>query len=210
MHKPPVFFTLKDMTVFAEHAPEQLYEPIVEILERFPGGLSEHELLRALTDEGFLGFNPELLSEDLALFQTHFFLFHVLYRLRDTLLQQGRYELEIFCLEIRLWPYRPDELQSEGLVEADPLREYYLDLKNLHEIDAAEVRKLLSGFFGRLEAYEQRRDAYKVLGLEEGASLQVVRRKYRVLAKKHHPDRGGDSEKFQEVEHAMKLLSRLY
>lgn len=210
MHKPPVFFTLKDMTVFVEHTPEQLYEPIVEILERFPKGLSEHELLRALTDEGFLGFNPELLSEDLALFQTHFFLFHVLYRLRDTLLQQGRYELEIFCLEIRLWPYRPDKLQSEGLVEADPLREYYLDLKNLHEIDAAEVRKLLSGFFGRLEAYEQRRDAYKVLGLDEGASFKAVRQRYRSLVKKHHPDQGGDSEKFQEVEHAMKLLSRLY
>lgn len=198
------------MTVFAEHTPEQLYEPMVEILEKHPGGLSEHELLRALTDEGFIGFNPELLSDDLALFQTHFFLFHVLYRLRDMLFQQGRYELEIFCLEIRLWPYRPDELQSEGLVEADPLREYYLDLNNLHEIDAAEVRRLLTGFFGRLEAYEQRRDAYKVLGLEEGASLQVVRRRYRVLAKKHHPDRGGDSEKFQEVEHAMQLLSRLY
>src|SRR6056297_3998383 len=110
------------MTVFVEHTPEQLYEPIVEILERFPKGLSEHELLRALTDEGFLGFNPELLSEDLALFQTHFFLFHVLYRLRDLLHEQQRYELEIFCLEIRLKPYRNAAAQGQGLAQIDPLR----------------------------------------------------------------------------------------
>ena len=63
------------MPVFKSHTVEQLFEPIVEILKQNPQGLSEHELLHALTDAGFLGFDPALLSEDLVLFQTHFFLF---------------------------------------------------------------------------------------------------------------------------------------
>lgn len=210
LHNSEFYFTLKDMPVFEEHTPEQLYEPIVEILEARPTGLSEHELLHALTEKGFLGFSPKQLDQELSLFQTHFFLFHVLYRLRDVLHEQQRYELAIFCLEIRLWPYRPDEQQTFDLVETDPLREYYLDLQNLHETDAAEVRRMLEGFYLRLEAYEQRTKAFHTLGLAEDASLKTVRQRYRSLVKKHHPDHGGDREIFEEVETAMQLLSRLY
>ena len=198
------------MPVFEEHTPEQLFEPIVEVLERAPNGLTEHELLKALTERGFLGFDPALLAEDLPLFQTHFFLFHVLYRLRDVLREQQRYELTIFCLEMRLQPYQSLYVQSEELVEVDPLREYYLDLQNLQETDAAEVRRILEGFYHRLEAYTQRTKAYHTLGLDEGADLAAVRRRYRSMVKKHHPDHGGDREKFQEVEQAMQLLNQLY
>lgn len=198
------------MPVFEEHAPEQLYEPIVEVLERAPEGLTEHELLHALTEQGFLGFDPALLGEELLLFQTHFFLFHVLYRLRDVLREQQRYELAIFCLEIRLWPCRSLNAQSEELVEADPLREYYLNLRNLQETDAVEVRRMLEGFYSRLEAYEQRLTAYQTLGLNEGAGLAAVRRRYKSLVKKYHPDHGGDREKFQEVKQAMQILNYLY
>lgn len=198
------------MPVFEKHSPEQLYEPIIEVLEENPGGVSEHELLHALTEKGFIGFDPARLDEDLSLFQTHFFLFHVLYRLRDILHAQQRYELAVFCLEIRLWPYRAQVQDSSDVVETDPLREYYLDLHNLHETDAAEVRRMLEGFYQRLKAYEQRARAYHTLGLTEGVSLQTVRQRYRSLVKKHHPDHGGDREKFQEVEFAMQLLSRLY
>lgn len=210
LHKRPLFFSLESMPVFKEHTPEQLYEPIVEVLERAPGGLSEHELLHALTERGFLGFNPALLCEELSLFQTHFFLFHVLYRLQEVLREQQRYELAIFCLEIRLWPYRSLNAKIDELVEADPLREYYLNLDNLNGTDAAEVRRMLEGFYLRLEAYEQRSKAYHILGLDESSGLAAVRRRYRSLVKKYHPDHGGDREKFQEVEQAMQLLSRLY
>ncbi len=205
--------------MFQSYTAVQLFEPIVEILEEHVQGLSEHKLLYALSDRGFLEFNPQLLSEELSLFQTHFFLFHVLYRLRDLLHEQQRYELEIFCLEIRLKPYRDTTAQaqgqSQGLAQIDPLREYYLDVKQLHETDAAEVRQMLNGFYQRLEAYEQQREALEVLGLEDrglGAtvSIHTVRRRYRALVKQHHPDRGGDREKFHAVENAMELLSRLY
>jgi len=201
--------------MFQSYNAIQLFEPIVEILEEHVQGLSEHKLLYALSDRGFIEFNPQLLSEELSLFQTHFFLFHVLYRLRDLLHEQQRYELEIFCLGIRLKPYRDAAAQGQGIAQLDPLREYYLDLKQLHGTDAAEVRQMLNGFYQRLEAHEQRRGALEVLGLgdrdlEEPVHIDKVRRRYRALVKQHHPDHGGDRERFHAVENAMELLSRLY
>ncbi|CAF5220431.1 unnamed protein product, partial [Rotaria magnacalcarata] len=34
------------------------------------------------------------------------------------------------------------------------------------------------------------------LDVDQGASISEIKRAYRELSKKHHPDRGGDPEKF--------------
>lgn len=44
--------------------------------------------------------------------------------------------------------------------------------------------------------------SYSVLGVSEGASLEVCKSAYRRLCKKYHPDMGGDATKFQEVNKA--------
>ncbi len=36
---------------------------------------------------------------------------------------------------------------------------------------------------------------YKALGLEKGADQNAIKKAFRVLAMKHHPDKGGDQEK---------------
>jgi len=52
------------------------------------------------------------------------------------------------------------------------------------------------------------KDYYRILGLEPGAGDEEVRRAYRDLALKHHPDRqGGDTCRFQEVQEAYEVLS---
>lgn len=43
---------------------------------------------------------------------------------------------------------------------------------------------------------------YKVLGLEPSASEEEVKEAYREKAKEHHPDQGGDAEKFKEIQKA--------
>jgi hypothetical protein len=48
--------------------------------------------------------------------------------------------------------------------------------------------------------------ALRLLGLEQGASLEAIKRAYRRLAKAHHPDLGGDAAAFQAVEAAYRLL----
>ena len=50
-------------------------------------------------------------------------------------------------------------------------------------------------------------DLYEVLGLQQGAAAEEVKRAYRRKAREHHPDAGGDAERFKEVTHAYEVLS---
>lgn len=48
---------------------------------------------------------------------------------------------------------------------------------------------------------------YDILGVPEDADATVLKKAYRDLARKLHPDKGGDPEKFKEVDAAYKVLS---
>ncbi len=49
-------------------------------------------------------------------------------------------------------------------------------------------------------------EALKLFGLESSATLQDVKKRYRTLAKQHHPDTGGDEEMFKKINAANKVL----
>lgn len=51
------------------------------------------------------------------------------------------------------------------------------------------------------------KDYYKILGVERNASDADIKKAYRSLAMKHHPDRGGDDTVFKEVNEAYSTLS---
>lgn len=48
---------------------------------------------------------------------------------------------------------------------------------------------------------------YETLGINRGASTDEIKKAYRSMAMKHHPDRGGDERKFKEIEEAYRTLS---
>lgn len=50
------------------------------------------------------------------------------------------------------------------------------------------------------------KDYYQILGIDKSASAEDIKRAYRRLASQHHPDKGGDTAKFQEVEEAYRTL----
>jgi curved DNA-binding protein len=50
-------------------------------------------------------------------------------------------------------------------------------------------------------------DYYSTLGLNRNATQDEIKKAYRSLAMKHHPDRGGDEKKFKEIEEAYRTLS---
>ena len=50
-------------------------------------------------------------------------------------------------------------------------------------------------------------DYYKTLGVSKDASEAEIKKAFRKLAQKHHPDAGGDEEKFKEINEAYEVLS---
>jgi len=52
------------------------------------------------------------------------------------------------------------------------------------------------------------KDYYQILGVSRNASQEEIRKAYRELARKYHPDRaGGDEQKFKEINEAYQVLS---
>ena len=52
------------------------------------------------------------------------------------------------------------------------------------------------------------KDYYKILGISSGASQDEIKKAYRKLAHKHHPDKnGGSEERFKEINEAYQVLS---
>ena len=50
-------------------------------------------------------------------------------------------------------------------------------------------------------------DYYQILGVSRDASPDEIKRAYRKLAHKYHPDKGGDEKKFKEINEAYQVLS---
>ena len=65
------------------------------------------------------------------------------------------------------------------------------------EVDQAERR---------IESLDDSRARYKLLGIERGATEGEIKRAYQKLAFEHHPDEGGDPERFRQATKAYELL----
>jgi len=50
------------------------------------------------------------------------------------------------------------------------------------------------------------KDYYSILGINKTATADDIKKAYRRLASQHHPDKGGDTGKFQEIEEAYRIL----
>lgn len=60
---------------------------------------------------------------------------------------------------------------------------------------------------GRPRADVDTTKLYETLGVEKSANGKEIKKAYRKLAVKHHPDKGGDEHKFKEISAAYEILS---
>ena len=51
------------------------------------------------------------------------------------------------------------------------------------------------------------KDYYNILGINRGASPDEIKKAFRKMAHVHHPDKGGNAEKFKEINEAHQILS---
>lgn len=183
-----------------------LFCAVLEEIRAVPGGISEYELLRRLggrSDAG--GLSTAHLRDAMGLFRVHFTLFHCLYHIRQRLLCEGE-DLIIGCLRIAVTTAA--QAGERALAAHDPLAAYYLDLQNLEAMDAGRVEALLGDFWRMFQRYGRRGQALEILGLEGPASDAEIKVRYRQLAMRHHPDRGGDPHTLQRINEAMAMLGK--
>ncbi|CAF3775214.1 unnamed protein product [Rotaria magnacalcarata] len=110
-----------------------------------------------------------------------------------------------------LWPKseKKQSLHPENISSYPPCRDKY------HLLRASEPRRRRRTIFVKIalltawiillilayrvsliETEHKEYDPFMTLDVDQGASISEIKRAYRELSKKHHPDRGGDPEKF--------------
>ncbi len=185
-----------------------LQDLILDVLRDRAAAISEYDLMSALAARSAEGFGESAFRNHLSMFQSHFLLFHCLYRLRDRLFFSDSLYLDIHCLSIGLRPCHSNVTTLPQ--QRDPLRDYYLDFSNLEQTTEEDVESLLNRFWRRYIATDHRLDALRVLELDAPVEFDEIKAQYRRLVMRHHPDRGGSKERLQAVNEAMEQLRAYY
>ena len=182
--------------------PESFILALQVELEKQSGGIGEYELMQSLKQQGYFDFLSEPASPH-ELFQAHFFLFHSLYLLSNTLLDEKKYLLDIHTLKIQLLTYQQG---NNDLQVDDKLKAYYLNFDNLENTSEEDVYGMLDSFWNKYNRFENRASALSELELKDPVDDKIIKKEYRRLIMQHHPDRGGDTEKIQKLNDAIKKL----
>ncbi|MDC8832006.1 DNA-J related domain-containing protein [Alteromonas gilva] len=172
-------------------------------------GLSEYALIKLLQQPPWCVFENVDLADSLVMFRCHFVLFNALYTLSDAWREQGIGELHIHTLKIRLLPATHSQA---GITESDSLKAYYLNWDNFTTTTSSDVDALLNDFWQRITtgnpAEGDVQEARQALGFDtqEQLSAPVIKKRYRQLLQRHHPDKGGSTEVTQKISHAYRVL----
>ncbi len=151
------------------------------------------------------------LSSPLSLFRHHFLIFNCLYRLQLNCTLHQKYFLNISSLSIQVSAFiLTEENDEQHISHYDPLALFYLDLTHLENSNEQQVQSLLDQFWQYYFCDDKKQQALSILELSEAVDFKQIKRQYRRLAMKHHPDRGGDSEKLIAIHQAMQCLQHYY
>ncbi|MFT2098485.1 DNA-J related domain-containing protein [Marinomonas sp. 2405UD66-6] len=187
-----------------------LVGPILAILKKSPNGISEFDILKALKDL-LPAFSQLADDSNLQLFRQHFLIMNALYQLQTSLWQEENLVLDITATRITLFSASQVKLSGSthlsDSVDAK-LAAYYLDWDEYEKTDADGVSRLLNSFFKGISLTgSDRNSALKILEIDaENPTKADIKQQYRKLAQQHHPDRGGDQDRFIDLRQAYEYL----
>lgn len=178
---------------------------ILDYIRQNGGSIKEHHLLSYIESE-----HPEFFSnlgESPTLYKKHFLLFHHLYQINEVLSKE-QLRLIISALDIRLLPIG-EAGQSIGGV--DGLKDFYLNIDNLFKSEE-EIIIMQRQFWQKYLAIDKKAKAIKIMQLdkEPEINLQKIKKRFNELARKYHPDKGGDKEAFIQIKQAYDDLKLLF
>ncbi len=179
---------------------------LLRLLRDHEEGLSEYQLIQAIKEDIFAEAADDLFRDTHKLFTVHFIIFHSLYRLRQELVQSGSGNLQISPLKIKILPCTEND--GKQLDDPDPLCDYYLDVSNLHTTTQQDVDDLMNNFWQYFLVSGDKQTAMDILEINEPFDRDSLTQQYRKMVMKHHPDRGGDTLKLQEINNALQVLKR--
>jgi len=182
---------------------------IIKIIQSCGGVIREYELLKLVEKE-----HPDFfksLGETPSLYKKHYYLFYHLYQLRSELLKTNQ-SLIISVIKISLVELSDTKNQ---LAETDALAKFYSDFNNINLSDD-EVSVMLNQFWEKYLAIDKKVEALEILGLDDVDGLSKsqlskseITKRYKQLANRYHPDKGGDDEKFTKIKAAKDQLLKL-
>ena len=193
---------MSDLTEKAAVIQDILYE----ILQDNEEGFSEYELIHMIKEDVFDEKTNALFNDTQQLFTVHFLIFHALYRLREQLWTSRMGHIEISPLNICIKPY--PESGDQGMGPVDKLGEYYLNLSNLKTTSRQDLDDLLDNFWQYFLRPEKKLSAMEILEIKEPFDNQQLKQQYKKMVMLHHPDRGGDKTRLQEINHAFEILKQ--
>ncbi|MDP5252990.1 MULTISPECIES: DNA-J related domain-containing protein [unclassified Vibrio] len=181
--------------------------PLWEVLKNQPDGWKVHTLAAHLTQQQVMPTLDD--SEYKDLFKRNFLIMNALYQLQESLWPEQWLQVE--AMNIVLFHTIPSHCAPQA---DDPLKAYYLDWQH-YQAEEGEIRRLLDQFWTRYQGYLGHDSALELstaqalalFELPEDASAATIRRQWRRLAMRWHPDRpNGDSERFRALCSAWQIL----
>jgi hypothetical protein len=179
--------------------------------------------------------NQDIMEVDsLTLYQNHFLLFNLLYELQNSFYEQGKY-LHVHFMRTFLFEYPPHgkckffnedvlsfcsettmgnseycefhKFQLENEIEQLSIKYFYLDRENFYRLDKETAESFINGTWEILMNYDDYKKSFEILELPESSDIETIKKQFKILAKKHHPDHGESShKKFNEINRAYRLL----
>ena len=160
------------------------------------------------------------LANSLSMFRCHFLVFNALHRIKAKWQNNPDSNIALEISSLRISTKKHVENQNthtktqQQAEPFDPLSLFYLDLTQLNQTTETDINKLLDQFWlrftnGPLDTVEKEQ-ALETLELKGDVDFSLIKKQYRRLAMRHHPDRGGDKNKLIAIHQAMECLENYY